>query len=136
MRGLFYLMASITVGTLLYLLITEWQPIWRAGFKDFTSISGAIVHLDRTAKPVAEMMPVAVHELDSMRTTMADMHKEMSGMNRSIQEMTTSIARMDRSTTIMSHDLQLIPPQMNYMGGQVGQMRGKMTPMTMMPWNW
>jgi len=57
-KGMFFFVSTLTVPVIFYLVVVKWQPLWTAGFKDFGDISAAIMHLDKTAKPVAEMAPL------------------------------------------------------------------------------
>ncbi len=59
---------SMSIG--LYLVVIVWQPLWTEGFSNFGDISKAITRLDRTAKPVAEMAPLMLGEMDEMRSSM------------------------------------------------------------------
>ncbi|MGB3917943.1 MAG: hypothetical protein WBL07_10925 [Thiothrix litoralis] len=111
-RGMFYLISTVTMGILLYLLVIVWQPLWAGGFEDFGDISEAIGHLDATTKPAVEMVP-------SMLDQMMLMNQNMQLMNQNIDQM----------RVIMSY-------QMGAMNYQIDRMNNKFTPSGMMPFNW
>lgn len=96
-KGLFFLVATLTVSVVLYLVVVKWQPFWTEGFKDFGDISEAIMHLDETAKPVAEMAPLMLAEMDAMRNSMMSMQRSMKTIeeiNPNVKAMTFTINRM------------------------------------------
>ena len=66
-KGMFFFVSTLMVSVIFYLVVVKWQPLWTEGFKDFGDISGAIMRLDKTAKPVAEMAPLMLGEMDAMR---------------------------------------------------------------------
>jgi hypothetical protein len=57
-KGMFFLVATLTLSVVFYLLVVKWQPLWTDGFRNFGDISRAIMRLDKTARPVAEMVPL------------------------------------------------------------------------------
>lgn len=128
-RGLFYLVSTAAVSTLLYLVVFVWQPLWTDGFKDFGRISDAIHRLDRTAKPVAEMAPLMLGEMDHMRLHMAEIEASMKTM----EEMNPTIKHMNHSVNRMSW---IMDQRMGHLAGEMGSMNQRMTPMGMMPFNW
>lgn len=128
-KAMFYLVSTVAVGTVLYLVVFIWQPLWTDGFKDFGDISSAIGRLDRTAKPVAEMAPLMLAEMDEMRLSMVEIQasmKTMEEMNPTIREMNHSVNRM---TWVMDQ-------RMAHLGGEMGSMNNRMSPAGMMPFNW
>lgn len=96
-KGMFFFVSTLTVSAIIYLVVVKWQPLWTAGFKDFGDISEAIMHLDKTAKPVAEMAPLMLGEMDAMRNSMMEMQRSMKTIeeiNPNVKEMTYTINRM------------------------------------------
>jgi hypothetical protein len=76
-KGMFFFVSTLTLSVFLYLVVMVWQPLWTDGFRNFGDISKAIIRLDRTAKPVAEMAPLMLGEMDEMRKTMVKMQQSM-----------------------------------------------------------
>lgn len=128
-RALFFFVSTITVCVLLYLIVVVWQPFWRTGFSDFGNISKAIMRLDRTAKPVAEMAPLILGQMDEMRQIMMRMDASMKTMETLSPNMVALNHSMHQMTWVLSG-------QMNVMTGEMDQMRNKFSPMGMMPFNW
>lgn len=128
-RGMFYFVATIGTVILLFLVIVRWQPIWTSGFKDVDKISDAIFRLDRTAKPVAEMAPLILTEMDEMR-------KAMLAMQASVKTVETLNPTMEAMNYSMNRMSWIIETRMNVMTGEVNQMGNKFSPMGMMPFNW
>jgi len=96
-KGMFFFVSTLTVSAIFYLVVVKWQPLWTAGFKDFGDISEAIMPLDKTAKPVAEMAPLMLGEMDAMRNSMMEMQRSMKTIeeiNPNVKEMTYTINRM------------------------------------------
>lgn len=128
--GMFFLVSTITVAVFLYLVVTKWQPLWTDGFRDFGNISKAIMHLDRTAQPVAEMAPLILHEMDAMRQSMLKMQRSMQSIediNPNVEAMTYS---MNRMTWVMDQ-------RMGMMNDRVDRVGDKLSPPGMMlPFNW
>jgi len=128
-KGMFYLVSTVSMAIVLYLVVVVWQPLWTEGFKDFGNIAKAIRHLDRTAKPVAEMAPLMLGEMDEMRQSMVAMQaslKTVEDMNDTIKNMNYIMARM---TWVMDH-------RMDTMSGEMNEMGDKFSPVGMMPFNW
>jgi hypothetical protein len=128
--GMFFLVSTLTVSVFLYLVITKWQPLWTEGFRNFGDISKAIMHLDKTAQPVAEMAPLILHEMDAMRRSMLEMERSMQtieGINPNVKDMTRSVNRM---TWVMDQ-------RMGVMNDRVDRVGDKLSPPGMMlPFNW
>lgn len=128
-RAMFFFVSTITVCVLLYLLITIWQPMWTRGFDHFDNISTAIMHLDKTAKPVAEMAPLMLGQMDEMRKVMMRMDASMKTMETLSPNMIALNHSMNQMTWVLSS-------QMGVMTGEMDQMRNKLSPFGMMPYNW
>lgn len=128
-RAMFYFVSTITVGVLLYLIVIIWQPFWVTGFHDFGNISKAISRLDRTAKPVAEMAPLILGQMDEIRQIMMSMNASMKTMETVSPNMIALNHSMNQMTWVLSR-------QMGVMTGQMDQMNNKFSPLGMMPFNW
>lgn len=126
---MFFFVSTMFVGTLFYLVVFVWQPLWTDGFQDFSQISKAIMRLDRTAKPVAEMAPLMLNEMDQMRLSMNEIESSM----QTIEQITPTVQGIDRS---VNHMTWVLDSRMGIMTGEMNQMNDRMTPMTMMPFNW
>lgn len=128
-KGIFYLVSTVAVGTVLYLVVFIWQPLWTDGFEDFGNISDAIGRLDRTAKPVAEMAPLMLGEMDKMRLSMVEIEASMKTM----EEMNPTIKHMNHSVDRMAW---IMDQRMGHLAGEMGSMNNRMSPAGMMPFNW
>ena len=128
-KGMFFLVATVSVSTMLYLVVVIWQPLWTEGFRDFGDISKAIGRLEETTRPMAEIAPLMLGEMDEMRETMGNMQRSMETIeevNPSIKAMTYS---MNRMTWVMER-------RMGEMTHEMDQMEDKFSPSGMMPFNW
>jgi hypothetical protein len=128
-KGMFFFVSTLTLSVFLYLVVVVWQPLWTDGFRNFGDISKAIIRLDRTAKPVAEMAPLMLGEMDEMRKTMVKMQQSMEiieEMNPSVKEMTYSMNRMT----------WVIEQRMGMMTNEMDRMGDRFSPSGMMPFNW
>ena len=128
-KGMFFFVSTLTLSVFLYLVVIVWQPLWTEGFRNFGDISKAIMRLDRTAKPVAEMAPLMLGEMDEMRKTMVKMQQSMEifeEMNPSVKEMTYSMNRMT----------WVIEQRMGMMTNEMDRMGDRFSPSGMMPFNW
>jgi hypothetical protein len=128
-KGMFFFVSTLTLSVFLYLVVIVWQPLWTEGFRNFGDISKAIIRLDRTAKPVAEMAPLMLGEMDQMRYSMMKMQQSMEiieEMNPSVKEMTYSMNRMTR----------VMDQRMGSMNYEMDRMGDKLSPAGMMPFNW
>jgi len=128
-KGMFFFVSTVSLSVCLYLVVVVWQPLWTEGFRNFGDISKAIMRLDRTAKPVAEMAPLMLGEMDEMRNSMLKMQHSMEAMeelNPSVKEMTHT---MNRMTWVMDQ-------RMGMMNSEMDQMGDKFSPAGAMPFNW
>jgi len=128
-KGMFFFVSTLTLSVFLYLVVIVWQPLWTEGFRNFGDISKAISRLDRTAKPVAEMAPLMLGEMDEMRKTMVKMQQSMEifeEMNPSVKEMNYSMNRMT----------WVIEQRMGMMTNEMDRMGDRFSPSGMMPFNW
>ena len=128
-KGMFFFVSTLTLSVFLYLVVFVWQPLWTDGFRNFGDISKAIMRLDRTAKPVAEMAPLMLGEMDEMRKTMVKMQQSMEifeEMNPSVKEMNYSMNRMT----------WVIEQRMGMMTNEMDRMGDRFSPSGMMPFNW
>jgi hypothetical protein len=128
-RAMFFFVSTITVCVLLYLVAIVWQPVWSSGFKNFDNISRSIMRLDRTAKPVAEMAPLMLGQMDEIRKIMMRMDTSMKTMETLSPNMLALNYSMNKMTWVLSN-------QMGVMTGQMDQMKNKFSPLGMMPFNW
>ena len=128
-KGMFFFMSTLTLSVFLYLVVIVWQPLWTEGFRNFGDISKAIIRLDRTAKPVAEMAPLMLGEMDQMRYSMMKMQQSME----TIEEMNPSVKEMTYS---MNHMTRVMDQRMGSMNYEMDRMGDKLSPAGMMPFNW
>lgn len=128
-KGMFFFVSTVSLTVCLYLVVVVWQPLWTEGFRNFSDISRAIGRLDRTAKPVAEMAPLMLGEMDAMRISMVKMQRSME----SIEEMNPSVKNINYNLNRMN---QVIEHRMGAMTSEVNQMGNKFSPSGMMPFNW
>jgi hypothetical protein len=122
-RGMFFLVSTLTVSVIFYLVVVKWQPLWTEGFKDFGHISEAIMHLDETAKPVAEMAPLMRKSMFKMQQSMETIEE----INPNVKEMTYTINRM---TWVMDQRMGMMNNGMDRVGDKLSP------PGMMMPFNW
>ena len=128
-KGMFFFVSTLTLSVFLYLVVFVWQPLWTDGFRNFGDISKAIMRLDRTAKPVAEMAPLMLGEMDEMRKTMVKMQQSME----IIEEMNPSVKEMNYSMNRMTW---VIEQRMGMMTNEMDRMGDRFSPSGMMPFNW
>jgi hypothetical protein len=128
-KGMFFFVSTVSMSVGLYLVVVVWQPLWTEGFRNFGDISRAISRLDRTAKPVAEMAPLMLGEMDEMRTSMKRMQRSMEIM----EELNPSVKEM---TYTMNHMSWVMDQRMGAMNYEIDQMGDKFSPAGMMPFNW
>ena len=128
-KGMFFFVSTVSMSVGLYLVVIVWQPLWTEGFRNFGDISKAITRLDRTAKPVAEMAPLMLGEMDEMRSSMVKMQQSMEAIeeiNPNVKEMTYT---MNRMTWVMDQ-------RMGTMNNEMDRVGDKLSPAGMMPFNW
>ena len=126
---MFFFVSTLGLAIILYLVVVVWQPLWTEGFSNFGDISKAIGRLDRTAKPVGEIAPMILGEMDEMRAIMKKMQQSMESIeeiNPNVKDMTYSMHRM---TWVMER-------QMGEMTNEMDRMGDKFSPTGMMPLNW
>ena len=128
-KGMFFFISTLTLSVFLYLVVIVWQPLWTEGFRNFGDISKAITRLDKTAKPVAEMAPLMLGEMDEMRLSMAQIQQSME----TIEELNPSVKEMTYTMNRMNYAMERRMGEMTY---EVGQMGDKFSPMGVMPFNW
>jgi len=128
-KGMAFFVSTLTLAVFLYLVVIVWQPLWTEGFRNFGDISKAIIRLDRTAKPVAEMATLMLGEMDEMRLAMMKMQRSMETMeeiNPNVKEMTYT---MNRMTWVLGQ-------RMGAMNHEMDRVGDKLSPAGMMPFNW
>ena len=128
-KGMFFFVSTVTLSVFLYLVVVVWQPLWTEGFRNFGDISKAISRLDRTAKPVAEMAPLMLGEMDEMRLSMAKIQQSME----TIEEINPSVKEMNYTMNRMNWVMER---RMGAMTEEMDQMGDKFSPRGMMPLNW
>ena len=129
-KGMFFFVSTLMVSVIFYLVVVKWQPLWTEGFKDFGDISGAIMRLDKTARPVAEMAPLMLGEMDAMRQSMLEMQRSMKTIeeiNPNVEEMTDT---MNRMTWVMDRRMGVMNSEMDRVGDKLSP------PGMLMPFNW
>ena len=125
-KGMFFFVSTLSLSVCLYLVVVVWQPLWTEGFSNFGDISRAIGRLDKTAKPVAEMAPLMLAEMDAMRSSMARIQLSIEEMNPEIKQMNYGINHMTR----------VVDQRMGTMTHEMDQMGDKFSPTGMLPFNW
>jgi len=128
-RGMFFFVSTVAVSIGLYLLVIVWQPLWTEGFRNFGDISQAIIRLDKTAQPVAEMAPLILGVMEEMHITMVNMQQSME----TIEEVNPSVKEMNKS---MNHMIWVMEKRMGSMLYEMDRVGDKMSPFGMMPSNW
>ena len=129
-KGMFFLVATLTLSVIFYLVVVKWQPLWTDGFRNFGNISNAIMHLDETARPVAEMAPLMLGEMDEMRKSMRRMQQSIQSIeeiNPNVREMTRT---MNRMTWVMDQRMGMMNNGMDRVGDKLSP------PGMMLPFNW
>jgi hypothetical protein len=124
--GILALTATVIMIGGAYGIYTQWQPIWSEGFSDFKGISTAIVGLEKTAKPIADIAPDVLTEMKQMNISVALMQGQMEQMKDTMFLMHQSIKHIDISV----HGLNLsvwgmsrtVPQQMNKMQNKISPM--------------
>ncbi len=129
-KGMLFMVSTLTLAVIFYLVVVKWQPLWTDGFRNFGDISSAIMRLDRTARPVAEMAPLMLGEMDEMRQSMRDMQQSLETIekiNPNVREMTRT---MNRMTWVMDQRMGMINNGMDRVGDKLSP------PGMMLPFNW
>ena len=129
-KGMFFLVATLTLSVVFYLLVVKWQPLWTDGFRNFGDISRAIMRLDKTARPVAEMAPLMLGEMDEMRKSMRAMQQSIESIeniNPNVMEMTRT---MNRMTWVMDQRMRMMNNGMDRVGDKLSP------PGMLLPFNW
>jgi TolA-binding protein len=118
-KGTFYTCATVIMVGSAYIIYSQWQGYWAAGFKDFGSISEAIVQLEKTTQPISEVTP--------------QIYAQMQEMNHSIAMMQGSVHKMDMAVNGINNSVR----GMSYSVPQgMGALHGQMNPWKMMnPFN-
>ena len=128
-KGMFFFVSTLTLAVFLYLVVIVWQPLWTEGFRNFGDISKAIIRLDRTAKPVAEMAPLMLGEMDEMRLVMMKMQRSMETM----EEINPSVKETPYTTNRMTW---VVGQRMGALNHEMDRVGDKLSPAGMMPFNW
>ena len=129
--GLFFLVSSISLATLMTMFVFVWQPIWTEGFKDFHTISDAIGKLNE----IIRMRKSMIH-MEGTMEAMTEIRSIMTGMSESmkkLEEINPNIIRINHSVDLMGRTMS---GQLGIMNHEVNQMSDRFSPMGMMPFNW
>jgi uncharacterized protein YoxC len=142
-RGLFFVLATVSMIVVMIMFIRVWQPIWESGFKDFHTISSAIDNLNETARPASETVPLMLEQMTQMNHSMQEMKTVMLDMRTSMQQLeqlTPRIEHMDGSIEHMNVSLDTmtvtLSTQMSRMSYLIAKIKNKFSPTGMMPFNW
>ena len=90
-KGTFYLSATLLMFASSYIVYTQWQAYWSAGFKDFGSISAAIVDLEKTTRPISDITPQIYTQMEDMNQSIASMQKAVGRMDTAVGGINTSV---------------------------------------------
>lgn len=129
-KGMFFLVSTAGVSVLFYLVVAKWQPLWTEGFRDFGNISTAIMHLGSTARPVAEMAPLILAEMDAMRQSMLNMERSMENIEEINPNVTDMTYTVNRRTWLIDRRIGMMNNQMDRVGDKLSP------PGMMLPFNW
>lgn len=145
-KGMFFLVASVSLIVVVSMFISVWQPIWTSGFKDFHTISKAIDKLDETIKPASDIAPQLLLQITDMNRSMKDIQQSMHTMEQiqsSMEEMHISMQKLEamnpniiKMNDTMSYMTLVMSIQMGRMSNEVDQMGNKFSPFSMLPFNW
>ena len=90
-KGTFYLSATLLMFASSYIVYTQWQAYWSAGFKDFGSISEAIVDLEKTTRPIADVTPQIYAQMEEMNSSIAIMQKSVGRLDTAVGGINASV---------------------------------------------
>jgi hypothetical protein len=105
-KGTFYTSATLMMFASAYLVYTQWQGYWSAGFKDFGSISEAIVKLEKTTRPISNVTPQIYAQMKDMNQSIARMQKAVSRMDAAVGGINSSVYGMSYSVPQRMEALQ------------------------------
>jgi hypothetical protein len=89
-----------------------------------------IVRLDKTARPVAEMAPLMLGEMDEMRKSMRNMQQSLETIEKINPNVTEMTRTMNRMTWVMDQRMGMINNGMDRVGDKLSP------PGMMLPFNW
>ncbi len=145
-KGVFYLVAALSLVVMMFMFLTVWQPVWVKGFRDFHTISGAISELNKTIKPGSDVAPLLLGEFKTMNTSLDHIEASMQAieeMRTTMANMSVSIAQLEeinpnmvRINNSVDHMGRVLSEQMGVMNYEVDRMSDKFSPFGMMPFNW
>ena len=135
-KGLFYIVSSISLVTVMLMFVLVWQPIWSAGFKDFHTITNAINELNRTAKPATDTVPLMLDQMTEMNKSIADMKLTMHTMRDSMKNLEEITPHLEQMNTSIENMTIVLSTQMGQMTYLIDKMESKFSPGGMMPYNW
>ena len=93
-KGTFYISATLLMVASAYIVYTEWQDYWSGGFRDFQSISAAIVELEKTARPVSDIAPRMFVQMKQMSHSVAKMQESVHRMDVAVNGINASVYGM------------------------------------------
>jgi len=105
-KGTFYLSATLLMFVFSYIVYSQWQVYWTVGFKDFGSISAAIVDLQKTTEPISEVTPQIFAQMEEMNDNIAKMQESVGHLNTAVIGINTSVYGMSRSVPQSMQALQ------------------------------
>ena len=105
-KGTFYISATLLMVVSAYIVYTEWQDYWAGGFKDFRSISAAIVELEKTARPVSDIAPQMFMQMEQMNHNIAQMQESVHRMDIAVTGINSSVYGMSYSVPLRMDTLR------------------------------
>ncbi|MEA3410298.1 MAG: hypothetical protein U9R74_02030 [Pseudomonadota bacterium] len=138
-RILFFLTLTtiIILFTVLFVRrIDHYESTWMNAWGNLDSVSGSIVSLTDTTRPIPLAFPTLVSEFQEMNDRIGTMEASVATINVSVSSMEHSVRRMADSVTTMTGSVQFIaqtvPANMGVMTNQMGRMQHQLTPWGMM----
>jgi len=109
-KGTFYISATLLMFASAYIIYTQWQEYWSAGFKDFGSISEAIVDLEQTTRPISEVTPQIFAQMEEMNHSITKMQQSVTRLDTAVGGINHSVYGMSRS---VPQGMQALQHKMN-----------------------
>jgi hypothetical protein len=109
-KGTFYISATLLMFASSYIIFTQWQEYWSAGFKDFGSISEAIVDLEQTTRPISEVTPHIFAQMEEMNHSITKMQQSVTRLDTAVGGINHSVYGMSRS---VPQGMQALQHKMN-----------------------
>lgn len=105
-KGTFYLSATLLMFASSYIVYTQWQAYWSAGFKDFGSISAAIVDLEKTTRPISDVTPQIFSQMEEMNYSIGKMQESVTRLDTAVGGINASVYGMSHTVPQGMHALQ------------------------------